>query len=125
VLSLPLRFLLLRGSPAYVPHRETLPAPDALTFSGVLFGELSEKQLDTRGVESRQHEPERAPRSWMSRGIQPEPFVALINYRQWSLANGRPDAAKDWLESEARFILAPDFHFVRRIRLLQSLRLKF
>jgi len=61
----------------------------------------------------------------MGRGIEPEPFVALINYRQWSLSNGCPDAAKYWLESEASFVLAPDFYGVRRIRLLQGLGRKF
>ena len=108
----------MRGCP--VPHQH-----QALTFGRMLFGERVEEELHTRGVESRQHEPERASRSRMGRGIEPEPFVALINYRQWSLSNGCPDAAKYWLESEASFVLAPDFYGVCRIRLLQSLRRKF
>ncbi len=98
---------------------------EALTCAGVLFGELREKQLHAPGVESRQHEPERAPCGWMSRRIEPEPFVARINFGQWSLSNWCPDATKYRLESKARFVLAPDFHFVRRRRLVQSLRLKF
>ena len=103
-----------------VPHQHK-----ALIFWGVLFGELIEKQLHTVGVQSRQDEPEDAPRSWMSCRIQPEPFVALINFSDGSLSNGRPHPAKYRLETEASFVLAPDFYFVRRVCLLKSLRLKF
>ncbi len=97
---------------------------NAFTFSAMLFGKLIKKSLHTGGVESRQHQPERAPRSWMSRGKEPQPFVARINDGKWPLANGCPDAAKYWLESEARFVFTPDFHFLRRVLLLKGLSRK-
>lgn len=98
---------------------------DALTFSGVCCGELVEKELHTRGVESRQHEPEDAPRAGMSRCIEPEPFVALINDGLGALSNGCPDTAEDGLEAEASLVFAPDFDFLRRVCFLKGLRLKF
>jgi hypothetical protein len=61
----------------------------------------------------------------MSRRIEPEPFVALINFRKGTLSLGCPDAAQDGLETEARFVFAPDFYFVRRISLLKGLRFQF
>ncbi len=136
----PLRWIQLRRVGWQAEHRDSFrhlqslgamrgrAVPDqhkALTFSGVRFGELVEKSLHTRGVESRQHEPENAPRSWMSRSKEPQPFVTLINDGKWPLSLGCPDAAQDGLEAEARFIFAPDFYFVRRIRLLKGLCLKF
>jgi len=102
-----------------IPHQH-----DALTFRGVLFGERVEKELRTRGVESRQHQPEDAPRSRMSRGIEPEPFVALINDGLGALSDECPDTAEDRLEAEASFVFAPDFYGVCRVRLLQGLGLK-
>jgi len=57
-----------------VPHQHK-----TLTFRRVLFGELVEKSLHTRGVQARQYQPEDAPRARMSCRIQPEPFIALIN----------------------------------------------
>ncbi len=103
-----------------VPHQHY-----ALTFRCVLCGELIEKELHTVGVQSRQHQPEDAPRAGMSRRIEPEPFVALINFRKGTLSLGCPDAAQDGLETEARFVFAPDFYFVRRISLLKGLRFQF
>lgn len=102
-----------------IPHQK-----DARTFSGVLFGELIEKELHTVGVQSRQHQPEDASRSRMSRGIEPEPFVALVNDGKRTLSSGCPDTPQNRLETEASFVLTPDFYLVRRRRLLESLRLK-
>lgn len=107
----------MRGCP--IPHQH-----NALPFRGVLFGERVEKELRTTGVESRQHQPEDAPRSRMSRGIEPEPFVALINDGQRSLSDRCPDPPQNGLEAEARFVFAPDLYGVRGIRLLQGLGLK-
>ena len=59
-----------------VPDQE-----DALAFSGVLFGELREESSDALGIQSRQDEPEDAPRLRVCRRIEPEPFIALINFR--------------------------------------------
>ena len=61
----------------------------------------------------------------MSCGKEPEPFVTLINFRQGALSLGCPDAAQDGLETEARFVFAPDFYFVRRVSLFEGLRFQF
>ncbi len=107
-------------------RRRSVPdQQDALAFSGVLFGERVEECLCTLGIQARQDEPEDAPRLWMCRRIEPEPFVALINLSQRALSLACPDAAQDRLEAEASFVLAPDFYRVRRVRLLQGLGLKF
>jgi len=102
-----------------IPHQH-----NALTFSRVLFGECVEKELHTRGVESRQHEPADAPHSGMHSRIEPEPLIALINYGQRSLSNWCPDTPQNGLEAEARFVFAPDLYGVRRVRLVQGLSLK-
>jgi hypothetical protein len=91
----------------------------------VLFGECVEKELHTRGVESRQHEPEDAPRSGMHSGIEPKPLIALINYGQRSLSNWCPDTPQNGLEAEARFVFTPDFDGVCRVCLLKGVCLKF
>lgn len=98
---------------------------DALTCSGVFCGERVEESLHTLCIQSRQDEPEDAPRLWVCRRIEPEPFVALIDFSQRALALWCPDAAQDGLETEAGFVLAPDFDGLRRVRLLQGLSLKF
>jgi hypothetical protein len=90
----------------------------------VLFGELREESLHTLGIQSWQNEPEDAPRLRMCRRIEPEPFVALINFTDWTLSNGCPDAAQDGLETKASFVLTPDFDGLRGVRLLQSLSRK-
>jgi hypothetical protein len=91
----------------------------------VFFGERVKKELHTRGVESRQHEPEDAPRAGMHSRIEPEPLIALINYGQRPLSNWRPDTPHNGLEAEARFVFAPDFDGVCGVRLLKGLCLKF
>src|SRR5438270_2466058 len=52
---------------------------DALAFAGVLACKLIEKSLHTCSIQSRQDEPEDAPRPWVCRCIEPEPFIAFIN----------------------------------------------
>src|SRR5207248_4464740 len=103
-----------------VPHQH-----QALTFWGVLFGEFVEKSLDTQSIQSRQAQPEDAPRARMSCGIEPEPFIAFINEGQWALSRWRPDTAQHRLETEARFVLAQDVHVLVWICCLKSLHLKF
>jgi hypothetical protein len=61
----------------------------------------------------------------MSRRIEPEPFVALINDGKGALSNGCPDTPQNRLEAEASFIFAPDFYFFGGVCLFQGLRLKF
>ena len=97
----------------------------ALANAGVLSCQRIEKELHTRGIKSWQDEPEDSPRLRVCRRIEPEPFVALIDFTQWTLSLGCPHAAQDRLETKARFILAPDFDRLRRVRLLQGLGLKF
>ncbi len=97
---------------------------DALTCGRMLFGELREESLHTRGVESRQHQPERAPSPRVSRRIEPEPFVALINLSQRALSLWRPDAAQHRLETKASLVFAPDFYCVRGVCLLKGVRLE-
>lgn len=97
---------------------------NALANAGVLFGERVEESLHTFCIQSWQHQPEHSPRLRMCRRIEPEPFVALINFTDWTLSDGCPDATQDGLETEASFILAPDFDYLRRVSLLQSLSLK-
>jgi hypothetical protein len=98
---------------------------DALAFAGVLACKLIEKSLHTCSIQSRQDEPEDAPRPWMCRCIEPEPFIAFINEGQWALSEWRPDAAQHRLETKASFVFAPDFNFFVWICCLKSLRLKF
>lgn len=97
----------------------------SLAFWCVLGCKLREESLHARSIESRQNQPEDAPGSWMCRGIQPEPFVAFINDSQWALSERCPDTTQNRLEAKASFVLAPDFYFLRRVRLLQGLRRKF
>jgi len=98
---------------------------DALTFSGVPARKLIEKSLHTISIQSRQDEPEDAPRLWMCRCIEPEPFIALINFTERALSLWRPDAALHRLETKPSFVLAPDFHFLVWICCLKGLHLKF
>ena len=97
---------------------------NALANAGVFFGELREESLHTLGIQPWQDEPENAPRLRMCRRIEPEPFVALIHFTDWTLSNGCPDAAQDGLETEASFVLAPDFDALQGVRFFQSLSLK-
>ena len=85
---------------------------------------FNQESLHTSSVESQQDEPEGAPRSGVCRCIELEPFVALINFCQRALSNGRPHAAQDGLKAEAGFVCAPDFYLVRRVRLSKSLCFK-
>jgi hypothetical protein len=97
---------------------------DALAFFGMLFGERREESLHALGIRSWQDEPEDSPRLRTCRRIEPEPFVALINFTDRTLSERCPDAAQDRLEAEASFIPAPDFNGLRGVRLLQSSGLK-
>ena len=97
---------------------------NALAFACMLFGERREESLHTRGIKSWQDEPKDAPRLRVRRRVEPEPFVALINFTDRTLSDGCPDAAQHRLETEASFVLAPDFNGLRGMRLLQGLSLK-
>jgi len=97
---------------------------NALAFACMLFGERREESLHALCIQSWQDEPEDSPRLRVRRRIEPEPFVALINFTNRTLSEGCPDAAQDRLEAEASFVLAPDFNGLCGVRLLQSLSLK-
>jgi hypothetical protein len=106
-------------------RRRTVPdQKDALALSGMLFGEGREESLHARGIKPWQDEPEDSPRLRVRRRIEPEPFVALIDFTDRTLSRGCPDAAQDRLETEARLVLAPDFDLIGGVRLSQSLSLK-
>lgn len=96
---------------------------DALPLAGVLSRELVEESLYTDGIESRQDEPEDAPRAGVGRRKEPEPFVALIHFGKGALTLWRPYAAQDRLESEAGFVGAPDFNGGGGMRFAQGLGL--
>ena len=57
--------------------------------------------------------------------IQPEPFVAGINFRNGSLTLWRPDAPQDRLETEASFIFAPRLYLLRRMLFFESFDSQF
>jgi hypothetical protein len=78
--------------------------------------------LHAIGVEPRQDEPEDPTRARMRRRIEPEPFVAQVNFGDGALTLRRPDAAQDGLEAEAGFILASDLDLVLRMFDFQGLR---
>jgi hypothetical protein len=96
---------------------------DALPLAGVLARELIEESLDTDGIESRQDEPEDAPRAGLGRREEPEPFVALIHFGEGALTPWRPHAPQDRLEPEASFVGAPDFNGGGGMRFSQGLGL--
>jgi hypothetical protein len=52
--------------------------------------------------------------------IEPEPFVARINFRQGALALWRPDAPQDRLETEAGFVFAPRLDLFLRVLFVES-----
>src|ERR1700755_1473943 len=97
---------------------------DALAFAGIPFGERREESLHALCIQSWQDEPEDSRRLRVRRRIEPEPFVAFIDFPDRTLSHGCPDAAQDGLETEAGFVLAPDFYLLRRMRLSQGLSLK-
>ena len=67
--------------------------------------------------------PER-PQMGVRRRVEPEPFVALIDFAQRALALGCPHATQHRLEAEAGLVLAPDLDGLRGVRLSQGLSLK-
>jgi len=97
---------------------------NALADARMLFGERGQKSSHALCIQPWQDEPEDSPRPRMCRRVEPEPFVALINLTDRTPPCGCPDAAQDGLETEARFVLAPDFDGLRGVRLLQGLSLK-
>src|ERR1051326_8555311 len=57
----------------------------------------------------------------MLRRIEPEPFVARINYGLWPLSLRRPHAPKDRLETEASFVFAPRLDLLIGVLFFESL----
>ena len=92
----------VRRRPVYDEH-------DALAGCDVLGREGVEEELHHLGREVRQHEPEDAPRRRVRRREDPQPLVAWVVESARALTLRRPDPAQDRLESEAGFVLGPDF----------------
>jgi hypothetical protein len=104
-------------------RRRSVPRhDDTLPFGCMPGGELREEGLHASGVEPRQDEPEDSTRARVRRRVEPEPFVAHVDFGDRALALRRPDAAQDGLEAKAGLVLAPDLHLVFRMFDSQGLR---
>ena len=57
--------------------------------------------------------------------VEPEPFVAVLDFCNGSLTLWRPDAPQDRLETEASFIFAPRLYLLRRMLFLESFDSQF
>jgi hypothetical protein len=89
----------------------------------VLLGESGESEGKSRGIDRRHEQPTGLSALWLDKSIEIYPLVAWSDQRSHSGSLSGPDPAQDWFETDAVFILAPEFNAGSWIRLTQCFNL--
>ena len=108
----------------FVPARLIQHQEQVFLWPDSLFaGERREREGKGCGIDRRQEQPTGLAALGLHKPIQIHPLITRSDHGPHAGPLACPDAAQDWFETDAVFILTPQFNARLGIRLMQSLDL--
>jgi hypothetical protein len=89
----------------------------------LFLGESREREGKGRCIDRRHEQPTGLSAAWLHKPIEIHPLIARSHHRSHSGPLSGPDATQDRFETDAVFILTPEFKARLWIRLMQLLDL--